>query len=244
MEDYKNANFDNDSFDNSKSNIFKKYEDFYNERNSEYLEDSKFNNYTYSHNENIDYEKLSLEEILNTYKVQIFSQDETTPMWDQVVINNKYFKLYLAKNSKIQNCSLMVLNDVHKRKKLFGELLENLSRLDKLNSNFILKLKGANVFPNKVYFLFDLVLTNYAAKKKQIENNINFKFSVLFYLIEMLSVLHSEFIMLEDLRFSLIMLDNMDELKFLIPFRIKNLSYLLTNIFTTTILFYYKILIV
>jgi hypothetical protein len=112
----------------------------------------------------------------------------------------------------------MVLNDVNKKKKIFGELVENVVRLDSINSNFVLKLKGVNIFPNKVFFLFDLVLTNYLSKKKKVEHNNNFKFCVLFYLIEMLSVLHEEMITIEDLRFSLLLLDNMDELKFMVPF--------------------------
>ena len=165
-----------------------------------------------------DYENMSVEEILKRNKVLIYNNNDTQPLFDHEVINNKYFKLYFAKNSTLQNCSLMVLNDVNKKKKIFGELVENVVRLDSINSNFVLKLKGANIFPNKVFFLFDLVLTNYLSKKKQFEHSNNFKFCVMFYLIEMLSVLHEEMITIEDLRFSLLLLDNMDELKFMVPF--------------------------
>lgn len=168
--------------------------------------------------ENQDYETMSLEDILKKNKVEIYNNDDTQPLFNQVVANNKYFKLYLAKNNTLQNCSLMVLNDVDKKKKVFGELLENIARLDPVNSNFVLKLRGANVFPNKVYLLFDLVLTSYLAKKRQYDNDNNFKFCILFYLIEMLSALHDQIIMIEDLRFSLILMDNMDELKFMVPF--------------------------
>jgi len=170
--------------------------------------------------ENQDYESMSLEDILKRNKVEIYNNDDTQPLFNQVVANNKYFKLYLAKNNTLQNCTLMVLNDVDKKKKIFGELLENIARLDPVNSNFVLKLRGANVFPNKVYLLFDLVLTSYLAKKRQYDNDNNFKFCIVFYLIEMLSALHDQIIMIEDLRFSLILMDNMDELKFMVPFGI------------------------
>lgn len=177
-------------------------------------------NFDQNPGEEADYESMSIHEILKRNKVEIFNNEDTQPLFNQVVINNKHFKLYLARNSTLQNCSLMVLNDVDRKKKTFGKLLENLARLDQVNSNFVLKLKGANAFANKVYLLFDLVLMNYSAKKKQVESNNNFKFCVLFYLIEMLSALHEQTIILEDLRFSLLLLDNIDELKFMVPFGI------------------------
>lgn len=165
-----------------------------------------------------DYENMSIEQILNRNKIEIFDNNDTEPLFDQVVINNKYFKLYLAKNKALQNCSLMVLNEVNSKKSIFAELVENIARLNSVDSNCVLRLKGANVFSNKIYFLFDLVVTSYLAKKKQFDNNNNFKFYILFNLIEMLFSLHAENIMLEDLRFSLLLLDNMDELKFMVPF--------------------------
>jgi len=168
--------------------------------------------------ENLDYEQMSIEDILKKNKVEIYNNEDTQPLFNQVMIRNKYFKLYMAKNTTLQNCSLMVLNDVDKKKKIFGELLENLSKLDPVNSNFVLKLKGANAFPNKVYLLFDLVMINYLEKKKQYEIDNNFKFCVLFFLIELLSALHEQIIMIEDIRYSLILFDNMDELKYMIPF--------------------------
>jgi len=69
--------------------------------------------------ENMDYEQMSIDDILKRNKVEIYNNDDTQPIFNQVVVDNKYVKFYLAKNTTLQNCSLMVLNDVDKKKKYF-----------------------------------------------------------------------------------------------------------------------------
>jgi hypothetical protein len=166
-----------------------------------------------------DYEKISIEEILKFHKIPIYTEAETQPIFSECLNVNQYYKFYLAKNSHLKNCSLMVLNNVDTKKRTFGLLLENLCRLDSLDCKFILKLKGANVINNtKVYLLFDLIMGSYLKKKKEDDVSFNYKFCILYYLIETVFVLHDNLIPAEDLRFSLFNIDNYEELKFLPPF--------------------------
>ena len=122
----------------------------------------------------------------------------------------------------------MVLNNVDTKKRTFGLLLENLCRLDSLDCKFILKLKGANVINNtKVYLLFDLIMGSYLKKKKEDNVSFNNKFCIIYYLIETIFILHENLIPAEDFRFSLLNIDNYDELKYLPPFG--NLKILFKN---------------
>lgn len=169
----------------------------------------------------VDYNNMTIEEIVTKANIPVLKDAETFPNFNQVFVHTKHFKLYLAKHDTLQTASLLVLNDIDKKKTEFGNLINKLARLNEINSRNLLKLKGVVVFETKAYLLFEIILSSYLKKiNEKVPIETNFKFTTLFYLIETISLCHEKDIGLLDIRPSLLLFNNLDELRFLIPFGI------------------------
>jgi serine/threonine protein kinase len=169
---------------------------------------------------NTQYEAMTIVEIMKKFNFQIFFKEEIQPNFSQVYVHNKYHKFYLAKNNTLGPLSIIVLNDVSNKKSVFGKLLEKLSNINDINCKNILKMKGiVNIDDKQIYLVFDTVLTSYRNKFKAKLIDISVKYITIFYLCEIVQQCHSRQIGLEVIRPSNLLYNNIDELRYLIPFR-------------------------
>jgi hypothetical protein len=170
---------------------------------------------------NTPYESMSITEIIKKFNFQIFFKDEIQPNFTQVYVHNKFHKFYLAKNPTIGPLSIIILNDVANKKSTFAKLLEKLSTMNDTNSKYILKLKGiVNIDDKQVYLVFDPVLSSYRNKYKAKLVDLNFKYITIFYMVELVHQCHAKNVGLETMRPSTLLYNNLDELRYLIPYSI------------------------
>jgi hypothetical protein len=176
-----------------------------------------------------DFKSLSLEEIANIQNIPIIPKEETFPNFNQVLVRNKYYKLYLAKTDKLSVCSLLILNDVSNNKNDFGKLLQKLAQLNDLTAKCVVKLRGIVILEpeNQCYLLFEPLMSSYRKKlDEKIGIEANTKYAILFYLIELISQCHERDIGLMDIKPSTLLFNNFEEFKYLIPFcKLYNLKF-------------------
>jgi hypothetical protein len=168
----------------------------------------------------IDYSSFTIEEIISKFPFTIIPKEDITPNFSQVYVHNKYTKLYLAKTNKFGPCSLLILNEVDSKKMTFANLLTKLSFVNDLNCKGLLKIKAISIVNRAVWFLYDPIMNTLKNSKKTKSNtDLNPKFSVLFYLIEMVHYLHDKRNSIMELRPSNVLLNSHDEFRYLIPYR-------------------------
>lgn len=168
----------------------------------------------------VDYEKMNLEEICKKFGFEVIPKETIFPNFTQIMSHNKYHKLYLAKTDNFGPCSLLILNDAGNKKLTFASLMTKLSLVNDVNCKGLLKIKGVSIVDSSVYFLFEPILSSYRNKIKQKSMiDSNFKFVTLFYLIELAQLLHEKRVSLIEIRPSNILYNNLDEFRFIIPFR-------------------------
>lgn len=169
---------------------------------------------------NSQYEKNSIDYIINRFDFEIFSKEEIQLYFTQVYVHNKSHKFYLGKSSTLGSLSVIILNDVSNKKSLLGSLLEKLAYMNEINSKYLLKLQGiVNNDDKQVYLIFDPVLTSYSDKIKTKPADLKLKYTMIFHLVELVHHCHSKSVGLETIRPSNLLLNGNDELRFLIPFR-------------------------
>lgn len=171
-------------------------------------------------------EKKPLEEIIKLLHHTVVPVEEVNPSFSKVLIQNNMFKFYMAKNNTFGVCSLMVINNITLRKKEFIKILKMFESIKDIDSNNLLKLKGATVIDdNTCYLLFDPLMNCFTKKAKDGQKlGDNEKFALLFYIIEMLSKLHDLKISFEDCKLDNVLYNAYDEFKYIIPMR-KSLNF-------------------
>jgi serine/threonine protein kinase len=168
----------------------------------------------------VDFENMSLEDICKKFGFEVIPKETVFPNFTQVMAHNKYHKLYLAKTDNFGPCSLLILNDAGNKKLTFASLMTKLSLVMDVNCKGLLKIKGVSIVDSSVYFLFEPILSSYRNKiKEKSALDSNFKFVTLFYLIELAQFLHEKRVNLIEVRPSNILYNNLDEFRFIIPFR-------------------------
>jgi hypothetical protein len=147
-------------------------------------------------------------------------KEKTIPNFSQVYVHNKYHKFYFAKNEDLGPCSMIVLNGITDKKVIFGNLCSKLERYNQIEGKAVLKLKGIVIMETNCWLLFEPILSSYKNKiKEKVPMDNTFKFITLFFLIELVFLAHQNQIGLLEIRPSNLLYSNIDELKYLIPFR-------------------------
>jgi hypothetical protein len=174
----------------------------------------------------IDYSVMTLEELCTKFGFEIIPKETVFPNFTQVFAHNKYHKLYLAKTDKFGPCSLLILNDAETKKLTFASLLTKLALVNDVACKGLLKVRGVSIVDHHVYFLFEPVLSSFKNKQKErVGLDSNFKFVTLFYMIELAYLCHEKRVSLIEVRPSNILYNNLDEFRFLIPFRKSIISF-------------------
>ena len=160
-------------------------------------------------------------EILQTFDYHPHEESDFEPFFDNVLIENRFIRLYKGKHKKVGNCCVLVLNDVKTKKQQFVNLLKHLkSYYSSTKHHVLLKQLGCINLEKqgKVYLLFEPVLTTFQQKKdKNILDN-NMKFVTLFNLLEYLMECHeSNKLQFHSLRFDNLLYNVYDDLRVLPP---------------------------
>lgn len=162
----------------------------------------------------------TISEILQTFEYTIH-EDDIEAHFDTVLIENRFIRLYKGRHKKIGNCSVLVLNDVKHKKLQFINLLRHLrSYQESTKHHVLLKCLGTLVFEKfgKVYFLFEPITSTYKSKKDKNAVEHDFKFFVLFQLLEFTMEIHeSNQLQFHSLRFDNLLFNVYEDLRVLPP---------------------------
>lgn len=222
-EDNENNNLDNSINPNNeeKNNNVENQntEDTKNKNNEEENKENKASSSKLKDLKLDDLENNTLEEIAKYFELPLTSIGDVVPTFTKVLVQNTMFKFYMAKNTHIGVCSLMVLNGITFKKKEFIKILQMFKNISEINCNYLLKLKGITIIDeNTCYLLFDPLMNCYYRKIKEgTKFTDHEKFALLFYIVEMTSKLHEKQLSFEEFSLDNIIYNAYDEFKYLIP---------------------------